>query len=487
MDDKDTSIKESALHPSRDAVKTPPRSGTLAVDARIRTTGQSACHANLISLSSDPPSNVKQPPDQINRKDPKFTSNAETTLPLAPPPRPAPVHQNTADTPDYFSSLHSSSHFSLEPNPFEQSFGNPSSETPGKSLLPSVAALTSPASLLPGGNSSARGYNWSNSLRSGPLSPAMLTGPTGSSDYFDGHLRGGFPTPNESSLRTGLTPGGGGSMFPAPSPNSQAVFQQLASGGATPNTLDFHRTALQAAAARKSELYRQLHPPASQEAEQVAQTVNMESKPQQQQAQQDPFGQHDANDAANGLFLLAQSRDGSQSNNQFAMPAQPNPGHGMQSNVSHETSPKLGKRAGRNTSGSLGGSISGSARGISEMSGDMTDSGNEQAKPNPKGKGKKGSSGKGAQAANGRRKAEDTPSKAPAAKKAKGNNSNMLIDTSMEGMESDEEMNVKEEQYHENGKKMTDEEKRKNFLERNRYPQTHSILFVAVYECTDTP
>ena len=260
-------------------------------------------------------------------------------------------------------------------------------------------------------------------------------------------------------------------MFPVPSPNSQAIFQQLASGGATPNTLDFHRTAIQAAAARKSEHYHQIHPPASQVPEEVTQIAKMDSKPQQQQSQQDPFGQHDANDAANGLFLLAQSRDGSQSNNQFAIPAQPNPVHGMQSNVSHETSPKIAKRAGRNASGSLGGSISGSARGISEMSGDMTDSGNEQAKPNTKGKGKKGSSRKGAQVANGRRKAEDTPSKGPAAKKAKVSNNNMLMDTSMEGMESDEEMNVKEEQYHENGKKMTDEEKRKNFLERNRYAQ----------------
>lgn len=265
-------------------------------------------------------------------------------------------------------------------------------------------------------------------------------------------------------------------MFPAPSPNSQALFQQLASGGATPNTLDFHRTALQAAAARKSEHYHQLHPPASQAPEPVVQTANMEPKPQPQQAQQDPFGQHDANDAANGLFLLAQSRDGSQSNNQFAIPAQPNPGHVMQSNVPQETSPKLAKRAGRNASGSLGGSISGSARGISEISGDMTDSGNEQAKPNTRGKGKKGSAGKGGQAANGRRKAEDTPSKGPAAKKAKVNNNNMLMDTSMEGMESDEEMNVKEEQYHENGKKMTDEEKRKNFLERNRYANLISIV-----------
>lgn len=298
----------------------------------------------------------------------------------------------------------------------------------------------------------------------------MLTGPTGSSDYFDGHLRGGFPTPNESSLRSGLTPGGGGSMFPAPSPNSQAIFQHLASGGATPSTLDFHRTAINAAAARKSEHYNHSHPPTSQPTEQAAQTANMGQKPQQQQqTQQDPFGQHDANDAANGLFLLAQARDGSQTNNQFAMPAQPNPSQGLQSNMPQDISPKLSKQPARNAGGSLGGSISGSARGISEMSGEMTDSGNDQAKPNTRGRGKKGSGGKGVQSANGRRKADDTPSKGPAPKKAKGNNNSALMDTSMEGMDSDEEINVKEEQYHENGKKMTDEEKRKNFLERNRY------------------
>ena len=274
-------------------------------------------------------------------------------------------------------------------------------------------------------------------------------------------------------------------MFPAPSPNSQALFQQLASGGATPNTLDFHRTALQAAAARKSDRHHHLQPPPAQATEQVAQTANMDSQSQQQQSQPDPFGQHDANDAANGLFLLAQARDGSQSNNQFAVPAQPNQGHGMQSNVPQDTSPKLAKQPGRNTSGSLGGSISGSVRGISEMSGDMTDSGNEQAKPSTRGRGKKGSSGKGAQAANGRRKADDTPSKGPAAKKAKGNNTAALMDTSMEGMESDEEMNVREEQYHENGKKMTDEEKRKNFLERNRYVCPNSMILVALVACAD--
>ena len=40
----------------------------------------------------------------------------------------------------------------------------------------------------------------------------------------------------------------------------------------------------------------------------------------------------------------------------------------------------------------------------------------------------------------------------------------------IDGMNSDEdEKPLNEDQYHENGKKMTDEEKRKNFLERNRY------------------
>ena len=35
--------------------------------------------------------------------------------------------------------------------------------------------------------------------------------------------------------------------------------------------------------------------------------------------------------------------------------------------------------------------------------------------------------------------------------------------------DSDDEQNVKEEEFDSKGRKMTDEEKRKNFLERNRY------------------
>ncbi|CAF9906908.1 hypothetical protein IMSHALPRED_005389 [Imshaugia aleurites] len=405
---------------------------------------------------SDPPPTVKEPPDQADSKDTKSTSNAEAAQPLAPPPRPAPTHQNTEDGVDYFSAGHTNSHFSREPNPFEQSFGNPSSELPAnKSLLPPVAALTSPAPLGVDGPS-AGGYNWPGSLRSGPLSPAMLGGPVGAApnDYFDPSLRGSFPsgvTPNESSLRTGLTPGGGGSMFPAPSPNSQALFQQLANGGATPNTLDFHRTAMTAAAVRKGN---HMNGANTQAEDQRAPVAPMDPSIQQQ-PQQPTFGQHD-NDAANGLFLLAQAGNGAQATHQYAVP---NTNNNMAHNRSHETSPNMSKAV-RNGNGSIGGQ--------SEMSGDVSDSG-DQNKPATRNKGKRASGGTNPASSNGRRKADDTSPKQPSAKKQKKNSNNSTSMMDIDGMDSEEEQpNIKEEQFHPDGKKMTDEEKRKNFLERNR-------------------
>ena len=295
----------------------------------------------------------------------------------------------------------------------------------------------------------------------------MLGGPVGAApnDYFDPSLRGSFPsgvTPNESSLRTGLTPGGGGSMFPAPSPSSQALFQQLANGGATPNTLDFHRTAMNAAAARKGN---PLNGTNTQSEDQRAPVAPMDPS-LQQQPQQPTFGQHD-NDAANGLFLLAQAGNGAQANHQYAVP---NTNNNMASNRSHETSPIMSKGV-RNGNGSIGGQ--------SEMSGDVSDSG-DQSKPTTRTRGKRASGGASAAPTNGRRKADDTPPKQPSAKKQKKNNNNnnnnnntSMMD--MDGMDSEEEQpNIKEEQYHPDGKKMTDEEKRKNFLERNRYVMQRS-------------
>ena len=242
-------------------------------------------------------------------------------------------------------------------------------------------------------------------------------------------------------------------MFPAPSPNSQALFQQLANGGATPNTLDFHRTAMNAAAARKGN---QTNPANTQTEDQRAPVATMDPS-LQQQPQQPAFGQHDS-EAANGLFLLAQAGNGAQANHQYAVS---NTNNNMASTQSHEASPKMSKGA-RNGNGSIGGQ--------SEMSGDISDSG-DQGKTTTRHKGKRGSGGANVAPSNGRRKADDTSPKQSSGKKQKknnnNNNNNQMMD--MDGMESDEEQpNIKEEQYHPDGKKMTDEEKRKNFLERNR-------------------
>ncbi|RDW91265.1 hypothetical protein BP5796_02430 [Coleophoma crateriformis] len=376
------------------------------------------------------------------------TTNAE---PLAPPPRPAPA---VSSTPDYFSANHGSN-LSYETNPFEHSFAaggvnGAGQQTPGGTIkLPSVNALTSPAGPF---GSGVTPFSWGG-LRSGPLSPAMLSGPA-KDDYFgDGHhLRGGFPTPNESGLRSGLTPGGGGSMFPEPSPNSQALFQQLASGGATPTTLDFHRTAMSAAAVQKREATQAQHNNVTSQPQDLN---GMDVKPPPPTGQ---FDQHDANDAANGLFLLAQAREGPQQGYAMApqMPVHAHPPPPMQmQNQSAESSPHMTNRQ-------ANGSID-SGRGVSEVSGGFSDDSEQrQQRPNTRGKGKRGSTTQ----TNGRRKQEDPPKQS--AKKAKGNNGNAMSMAMEPEPQSEEEPDMSKDEYNANGKKMTDEEKRKNFLERNR-------------------
>lgn len=366
-------------------------------------------------------------------------SNAEPGRPLAPPPKPGE---------DYFSSQ-----LSLEPNPFEQSFGTGQGQevqTPGGTKLPSVAALTSPSSLLPGSGTTP--FNWGGgSLRTGPLSPAMLSGPA--NDYFGdtSHtLRGGF-TPNESSLRTGLTPGGSGSMFPAPSPNSQALFAQLASGGATPSTLDFHRTAMNAAAAKATRDQPQIQTQnqttaTTQASETNGVAVKSESKPAS-----GSFDPHD-NDAANGLFMLAQGaqqRNGAQT--QYPVGgSQLGHAHPAPANQAN-ASPQMGTNG--NTMGPTA-----SARGVSEAGSGISEE-SEPAKPATRGKGKRGSTS-AVPATNGRRKAEEPPAKQPASKKAKSA-------PSLDGDEPSSDEDDKDDD-HPGKSKMTDEEKRKNFLERNR-------------------
>jgi ATF/CREB family transcription factor len=245
-------------------------------------------------------------------------------------------------------------------------------------------------------------------------------------------------------------------MFPAPSPNSQALFNSLASGGATPSTLDFHRTALSAAAAAKRS-DPQLQ---SNITSQPQDMLNGMDKGLQNQSSSEVFGQHDANDAANGLFMLAsQSRTNSQGGQYALAQQQPVHAHPQVSNAmmgvqSTDTSPTMANRQ----SGSLS---TASGRGISEAS----EESEQKSRPNTRGRGKKA-----AAQTNGRRKTEDTPSKTPASKKSKGNSGNAMAMMEPEPP-SEEEPDMSKDEYNANGKKMTDEEKRKNFLERNRYVQ----------------
>lgn len=241
-------------------------------------------------------------------------------------------------------------------------------------------------------------------------------------------------------------------MFPEPSPNSQALFNSLASGGATPTTLDFHRTAMVAAAAQKREALAQ--PNVTSQPQEISN--GLEVKP----PMQGHFDQHEANDAANGLYLLAQARNGPQPTNHYTMahqmPVHAHPQVMQMGNQSAETSPHMANRN--------GGSISTtSGRGGSEMSG-MSDE--NENRPNTRGKGKRNAPTHETTPVNGRRKANEAPAtKAPANKKAKANNNQSM---SMEPPSDDEQEENKGDEYHANGKKMTDEEKRKNFLERNR-------------------
>ncbi|GAB1313936.1 Transcription factor [Madurella fahalii] len=388
------------------------------------------------------------------------SSNAEATKPLAPPPRPAQSQQGS-NSPDYFSNPVGGS-LSLEPNPFEQSFGGAPPETPGGTKLPSVAALTSPSSLLPG--TGVTPFPWGGgSLRTGPLSPAMLSGPT--NDYFSDthHIRGGFPTPNESSLRTGLTPGGSGSMFPAPSPNSQAIFALAGGTTATPGTIDFHRTALSAAAAKREQAQaaqQQSQPPAAvtsqpQEMSNGAQSLKPETKPPA-----GPFDPHD-NDAANGLFMLAQGRNSTQppaaSQYPVVPPAQV---HAHAVPPAAPAVQPVNAAPQMNGARSVGGS---SVRGASEA-GSAASEESEVTRPNTRAKGKRNSAGA---AANTRRKAEEPPAKAPASKKAKSNGTAPSISSNDNDHSEDDNKGGKDEGNNSKSK-MTDEEKRRNFLERNR-------------------
>ncbi|KAK4698633.1 ATF/CREB family transcription factor, partial [Phenoliferia sp. Uapishka_3] len=88
----------------------------------------------------------------------------------------------------------------------------------GVHRLPPLALIQTPNDIT--------SFAWGDSLRTGPLSPALLNGPTHSSAALY----------DPSSLRTGLTPLAGNVSFPPPSPATAALFAMMTNN--TPGTAD---------------------------------------------------------------------------------------------------------------------------------------------------------------------------------------------------------------------------------------------------------
>lgn len=286
----------------------------------------------------------------------------------------------------------------------------------------------------------------------------MLNGPTGQTDYFSESFRG-FPTPNESSLRTGLTPGGGGSMFPAPSPNTQAIFN-LQSAGVTPGTGDFQAAALRAAAQANHNKNNNTSGAPTSQPEGVTAGMDRQNnfqqpQAQQQRAQNDPYANHDVSSAANDLLSFASQNGGGRNNQpQFSMAPQQQSMH-----VGHMPVQPVSQNnhVRRDTKGSINSMASADT-------GDFSESGqSEQAKTATRSRAKKGAAN-GKQAAGAKRKNDDAPKGS-----RKKSNAAPSMDDDMMGQDSDDDMKMEDEETHKDGRKMTDEEKRKNFLERNRY------------------
>lgn len=241
----------------------------------------------------------------------------------------------------------------------------------------------------------------------------MLLGPSGLGG-FDGTLRTGL-TPNESCMRTGLTPRGDtGWQLGSPG----AMFNHFGGTGLTPGgNLSF--LSGPGGASMNEAMFTRPHPPSH---------LGQDSGLQNDTIQNTSINNgHDADAAANGLFLLAQHSQQQHQQQQHQHQQQQNPQH------VHDD---LMRQAALNN-----------AKHASNLSGPSDDL---DTSPMAGRRGRRKSSFTDPES-----QAEDT--KPP--KRGRKTSSQQVSDS---GNESDENNLMK------NGKPETDEEKRKNFLERNR-------------------
>lgn len=371
-------------------------------------------------------------------------------------------------------------------------------ETP-KPILPPLASITSPSDPSYAWSFSSAGI--SNSLRSGPLSPAMLAGPqtqppvssasqpassvaalAASAASVHPPLFGFDPS---GTFRTGLTPStgltplvGGPVAFPPPSPNTAAFLAMMNSTGAggagatiTPNTLSALTGVLQQSSGAQngstaSSVVSSGAPPASVAPAQVSATAystGVSSMPRYSsaayslaQSQNDNYGNASSaatTAAANGLFLLSQAhqeltkREEAQKQSQ----AQVNGGGQNQNNPNMNGHSASAKRGSKRKS---------DAPSVTSQS--STTQSNKTTSAAPKRSRTTSTVNTGANTRSSARRGSTTAS------------SNQDIDEEMDedGDESDEDSlalqmgaNTKSNQQK---KPETEEEKRRNFLERNR-------------------
>lgn len=440
-----------------------------------------------------------QPPVQVIEPTPADGTLETATEAHAENPQRPPIRPNTAIR----------SRFDQEPNPFEQSFSRSSHHsqsslsdraTPPRgtdatstrhNALPPLSSLTSPAAADPSQ------FPWlaSHSLRSGPLSPAMLAGPQGGAHpnntainrTAEANGNGADGAYDSSTFRTGFTPGAGGTGFTPnynsfmggnlgalamPSPNTAAFLNSITNGTPLAEGSDVAAAAAAAAAGQHMAPHDMTHPPsaipphlqahhpmphpnAGNEVQQETITPNTLSAltgvfgdmsrapPQQQQAPpyytqamgppmpvpppmpQVDYAQQSANaasQAANGLFLLSQAH--------------------------HELSKREEAAEGRTPPSGPNRSVSG---GKSNGAGQKRKSDAGAPKP-PAKKGKKGAA---AGAAAGAITTMTPPKNVTKQESTSPNFSQMTDDDDEEKLDA-------------NGKPETEEDKRKNFLERNR-------------------
>jgi len=227
-------------------------------------------------------------------------------------------------------------------------------------------------------------------------------------------------------------------MFPQASPNTQAIFNSFGIGGVnTPSINEFIRTGISAKTATTNGMG-----PTSQPSAQTTESIDLKL-PEGQNGTPNGVFAHPESDAANGLFMLAQANN-ARPGSQFAVSSSQADVQGSSSMAGQASQPQ--SRRQKRSTGSI------ESQGDDQSDSDHSE---EPAKPATRSRGKKPAAD--AKTPNNRRKAADTP-KGSAAKRRK-----MSVSQDMDDDDAaDEGPNTKDT------KKMTDEEKRKNFLERNR-------------------